>query len=622
MSHASSCAKCSGYSWALLFLVLILSDRGEAAAVHAPIDLKRSNWTMTLGEDGSVRSFTDGRVELAPATFSGPQLQFAEKQYVCDHPVSADADSDRAVFHSRIQDATLRLKIEYEVRLQELSGERLVVVQQVRLFPEMAIHHRFDLMVGRPAQLGDSDRYVFIPAKEGYGVIQSVTTTEQHWYFYLTGSVPDASVPLLAIPMIDEFSKSHALRLTYGADPWFTTRFTSQSSPPSGAFACTYEAGSVPFTAQEERTLYTILHKGDASTAMENFYETALADVPPGPDWLHEIAMVDYDYLSDGGLGWQRDIDWLTDHLSREDRGRVCLALHGWYDLLGHYAFNQGEGKMEDRWTAFPNAPAVLDKFPNSRSVEMTCDEVRRRLEYARTRGFRVVLYFADGMAVCEGAPEYDREILLYSGGWQGPDTIGSTHMQNPLHPRVRRWFLDYMDALLREFGDHTDGFVWDETFHVDPSHFGGKTAPGYAARAMMELCAELTRKVHRRQENLAFLASDCIGVFDWNQKAPYALVCDGTYQDSHCRPEAWPYGLFPNLRNVLWSCNWNPVTHFDWTRLGVERYQAPVAISNGWGDDLGVSEMDDETAQQFMQLFQQRKAIQTHLRWLDPGTW
>jgi len=33
----------------------------------------------------------------------------------------------------------------------------------------------------------------------------------------------------------------------------------------------------------------------------------------------------------------------------------------------------------------------------------------------------------------------------------------------------------------------------------------------------------------------------------------------------------------------VLWSCNWNPITRFDWIETGVRQFQAPVVFTNGW---------------------------------------
>ncbi len=103
------------------------------------------------------------------------------------------------------------------------------------------------------------------------------------------------------------------------------------------------------------------------------------------------------------------------------------------------------------------------------------------------------------------------------------------------------------------------------------------------------------------------FLASDCIGVFGWNDVPGYAMVADGTYQDTHCDSVAWSYGLFPNWRNTLWSCNWSDVTDFHLTRWGVRTFGVPVAISNGWGDDCGPSEWSPRQRDAFLRLFRER---------------
>jgi len=93
--------------------------------------------------------------------------------------------------------------------------------------------------------------------------------------------------------------------------------------------------------------------------------------------------------------------------------------------------------------------------------------------------------------------------------------------------------------------------------------------------------------------------------------------VAHGTYQDSHCNPGSWSYGIFPNYRNALWSCCWWPVSKWDWIGFGVRAYQAPVAISNGWGDNLGFGEFSPEQRQRVLELFRWRKQHPTRLRWL-----
>jgi hypothetical protein len=328
-------------------------------------------------------------------------------------------------------------------------------------------------------------------------------------------------------------------------------------------------------------------------------------------------------------------VDALTAALPRADRGKVFLCLHGWYDYLGRYCFDAKTAKLDQAWTAFGNAPNLQGHrtmtnpeglllevgFTNHFPVALTLAEVHRRLDHARARGFRAGLYFADGMNACDGLPDFDAARVLYWGGWQGPDTRGKTYCQNPLAPAVRAFFLNYADALLSEFGDSVDAFVWDETFHVPGGHRGSTNYPGCADRAFMRLVGEVTVRVQaynrRHQRQLAFLTSDCIGPDNSDRVAPYALLAHGTYQDSHCRPDFWSYGLFPNYRNVQWSCDWWPVSTWRYVEFGARHYQTPAVISNGWGDDQGFSELSQAQRRQVLDLFRWRKAFRTRLKWL-----
>jgi hypothetical protein len=78
---------------------------------------------------------------------------------------------------------------------------------------------------------------------------------------------------------------------------------------------------------------------------------------------------------------------------------------------------------------------------------------------------------------------------------------------------------------------------------------------------------------------------------------------------------------LFSNWRNVLWSCNWSAISGLNNTRYGVETFGVPVAISNGWGDDLGPSEWKTEQRDQILTLFRQRLQQTERVRYLttDP---
>jgi hypothetical protein len=370
--------------------------------------------------------------------------------------------------------------------------------------------------------------------------------------------------------------------------------------------------------------------------------------VKPGPDWQHEVAMVDYDYFSKNGQGWFKDIDALTKLIAPEDRSKVFLALHGWYGYIGQYAFDWQKGVFFKEWIAFPNAldphfQSLADapysgtegynwqknSVKATRPVPMSLAEMHKRIHYAKDKGFRVGIYYADGTNASDGVKEiYDPSKVLHWGGWEGPDTKGKTYAQNPLHPEVREFFVKYIQALLDEYGKEVDGFIWDEPYTVGTGDLGPEAAPGYASRGMMTLMKEVAATVADFSPELAFFSSDDIGL-SWGSPdqpsfgAPYALVTHGTYQDSACAPAAWPYGLFPNYRNVLWSCNWAPVTRFDYSRYAVETFDVPVPISNGAaGDDIGIGEMTAEQQKKVMDLFDKRKQKKMDVSWIDEEPW
>ena len=379
-----------------------------------------------------------------------------------------------------------------------------------------------------------------------------------------------------------------------------------------GAIRYRYACDKVPLKDVETRTFGLWLAPPPAAgepfgKSVDSFFRLMLPDVPPGPQWLHEVAMVYYDYMSDNGQGWEKDVNELGRLLRPEERPRVALCLLGWYDSLGGYCYDDSTGKLRTEWIAARQRTCNL---------RLTQEEVKRRLRLAKRLGFRVLLYFADGMVQDSKAPiagcyhpEWDYRDAAGNRitGWQGPDTWGMTYMRNAAHPEVARWYRRYLAALLTAYGPDVDGFVWDETFHMSLGLLAQKPQPAYCDRAMMDLIKALRQRVKAAYPEKVFLASDCVGVIN---SPNYAMMADGTYQDTACRPFAWSYGLFPNWRNTLWSCNWWPVSNFSWTRWGTETLGTPVAISNGWGDDKGPSEWDAKHREAVIALFRKRLAM------------
>ena len=73
-----------------------------------------------------------------------------------------------------------------------------------------------------------------------------------------------------------------------------------------------------------------------------------------------------------------------------------------------------------------------------------------------------------------------------------------------------------------------------------------------------------------------------------------------------------------PNLRGTLWSCNWYHQSTWDRIERSVETYGFPVAVSNGFGDNLGPSEMDAEQAQRALTLMQNLGDRSLELSWIE----
>jgi len=604
---------------------------------------------VNLDSSGSLASFQAERLDLLNGRLgaSHPRVVYLGKAInTCDTPRNRMRQGQAQVFEYGFQDP-YPLEVRWEVELLDLGSRATALKQKIVLRSSRPIREQIMVQLPHNIQLPFSSRQVFLPMKNGVGRLKEVRglDNEDDYVFELSGSCGSARPQMLAIPMVHESSTQSDVRLTHCTDPLFTSLIRLPFGELAGQIHWIYPASVGLPAGEEERTVYTIVHHGGPEEAIDLFYRTALADVKPGPDWLHDVAMVDFDYLSKNGHGWFADINRLTGLIAPADRPKIVLALHGWYDLIGKYTFLPKTGSLEKEWTAFPAARSALvqswGRGPDAGSlptlletpgygwprnsvealqpVPMSIEEMHRRIRFAKDRGFRVVLYFADGLNACDALKDiYDPAKVLNWGGWEGPDTMGKVYAQNPIHPEVRRFYTGYIHALLGEYGKELDGFVWDETYTVAPGAIGSPATPGFADRALMTLMKEVAGAV-AAYPGLAFLSSDNIGYRKDIHNAPYCLMAHGTYQDSQFRPEAWPYAIFPNFRNTFWSCNWAPVSNFDCMKFGVENFDVPVAISNGsFGDDIGVSEMTGPQLKRVMDLFAVRKSKRMRIGWIE----
>ncbi|HWE52675.1 MAG TPA: hypothetical protein VG273_22980 [Bryobacteraceae bacterium] len=572
---------------------------GAAAALDAAAtrSIERAGWRLLLDAKDNILSFRRGSLELLD-----PLMRENRPR------VSGRASAG------------------YDIRLIDLDGGAIALEQSVITTGRAGAREPITVDLPRSIRLPFANRSVFLALSNGLGW----HGTEQNALpcaFSLAGGHGMQNPRKLALPLIDEYTGSDGLRIAYASDPFFSTGFGDM-------FRWVYSSDA-PAPESDRRTVWTMLHTGTERDSLARFYETAVRRVRPGPAWLHDIALIDYDYLSDVGQGWYRDIATLEKLIRRNDRHKVLFVLHGWYGYIGRYTYDHRSGSLAKRWAAFPQARAPgVQQLANQykpanpyswrpeavralQPVELSLEEMHRRIRYGKDRGFRVALYYGDGLGACDGLKDiFDPSKVLRWGGWTLPDTLGRYYVQNPIHPDVRAFFQGYIQALLGEYGREVDGFVWDETFLITSGDLGTTQYPGYAARAMMRLVESLSVAVQEFRQELAFLTSDNLGLR--NHDVPCALVAHGTYQDSAMFPGAWAYGLFPNCRNVMWSCNWAPIRFLERTRYAAETFDAPVSISNGYGEDLGVSEMSHAALEKIVHLFDRRKSRRMEISWIQ----
>lgn len=495
------------------------------------------------------------------------------------------------------------------------------LVEAFQLTPERPIAD--DLEIVRPFAISGakdvSKPSAVCPLFNGWAKPYSLSDTPLEVEYRLGNVLHGKETDRLALPVI-QLDQSGTWRAALSSDCRFSALFsvsttkenTAKGTSVQGTVRYRYACRKVPLKDTEMRQFGLWLAPPPPAEepfgkSIDSFFRLMLPDVPPGPKWPHKIAMVYYDYLSDDGQGWEKDVNELARLLTPEERNCVALCFHGWYESLGGYSYDDSTGKIKSEWTA----------MSRTRKVHLTLEEMKRRLGLAKQLGFRVILYFGDGVIQDSKSPaagcyhadwDYQDADGKRVTGWEGPDTWGTTYVRNPSHPEVVAWYGRYLKALLDAFGPEIDGFTWDETHYIKLGQIAQKPEPAYCDRGMLDLIAALRRQVKAAYPEKVFFSSDTVGpdVPGWGN-VNYAMMADGTFQDSWCKPDRWSFGLFPNWRNTFWSCCWAAKSHFSWVRWGVDNFGVPVAISNGFGDDEGPWEWSPKYREAILDLFHQR---------------
>ncbi|MBU6399572.1 MAG: hypothetical protein KGS61_04590 [Verrucomicrobia bacterium] len=144
-----------------------------------------------------------------------------------------------------------------------------------------------DLTVSLPSWPEHLTSDAWLPLINGTGADLGTNTAA---VFRFAGASP-GNGPLLALPLVSIPLPGKSARRMIATDPYFSTRFQS------GAVEWTYLAKAG--LGEEPRNIVVATHPGSVDDSIGWFYRGVLPEIAPGPAWLHQIALVDFDYLSD-----------------------------------------------------------------------------------------------------------------------------------------------------------------------------------------------------------------------------------------------------------------------------------------------------------------------------------
>ena len=197
--------------------------------------------------------------------------------------------------------------IEVSISYQSSKENRNIICRKVSIRSEAKLTD--NITVRLPLMQSGIKAFTF-PAKNG--TLKKDKFNDTFKASYQCAGVNYDYLNNLAFPMVS-FSKANS-NYIIAADLYFSTAFNSNF------IEWTYPKEIGIADAIETRSIYNIPYKGNFDEAVNLYYKHVLGDVPPGPAWTHEIAMVNYDYMSDSAIGWYRDIDSLNIYIKKGKR--------------------------------------------------------------------------------------------------------------------------------------------------------------------------------------------------------------------------------------------------------------------------------------------------------------
>jgi hypothetical protein len=400
--------------------------------------------------------------------------------------------------------------------------------------------------------------------------------------------------------------------------PWHVALFTPSDQPMR--FRCnggTWRAGreiSVPAGGRITQRCWLMLHTGDALVPWRAFHRFAHKEDFAVPDWVREMKVQYYDYLSsaDGengrrGDGYEADLAYFREF-------QVGLAIqHGYYLAIGDYIHPDRK-----TWLAMRG-----DKHG---AVEMSFDKMIARIKATRKAGSRAAVYvhpaLFDDAAPCfaklRDCVQVNAQGQRIAYDWTGPDTAGKNWRSSLASPQWREHLLQQagwiMDIL------QPDAIVVDETLvGLGYDYRSGRAE--VTSSAAIEFYRKLRFLVRSFGQDKAFFSSDC-------SLSSFVLWADGECGD-HAYPNLLgdphytqePVRYLAALGNKLWlPCAWSFQGMWEAQMKLARQVGSGVGVSNGWIEYTGLTRLPDTIRKHMIADIGNLTARRPISRWQDDG--
>ena len=405
---------------------------------------------------------------------------------------------------------------------------------------------------------------------------------------------------LLLAPVVDTY---------YPGTPWRVSMFTEaehacefKSTPDNQNNPQWSARRQINLNPGEEMIIrcFLFIHQGDTSVAWNAFQRYGYKDSGTVPDWLREVKVHYYDFLSSAngenghrGDGYESDLPYFKEY-------HVGMATqHGYYPSIGDFI-----QPSREKWLAMQG-----DKHG---AAEMSIGKMKARIEATRKVGTHPAVYMHT-LCFDDASPLFSKlkdSILVNTEGqpikypWSNSDTAG------------QNWFMsfaskDWRDHLLKQTEYimeilNPDAIVFDETFLClgYDEHPDRKGALSAHSIPYMKQMREL---IHSYGKDKALLTSDC-------SMANMVMWADGEAGD-HSYPNLLgnplyrkePIRYLAPLGKKPWvPCSWRFIQMWEPQMDLARKSGTGVGVANGYIEFNGLKNLPEDVASQI------KKDIQT----------